>query len=122
MTTKIKSFFRSSKFDASLLILLLWVWTIPGALFWQKVVAYDIVLPLIPHFAWLLPGKFWQMTPFLLIFVLLLFTVLSYIFLGRKFRPSGFLRGTCYILLILIIIIHFVWGGVLLSPNFLNFL
>ncbi len=76
------------------------------------------MLPYVPHYAWILPGKIWMAVPWL--FVVLVVTISWSIIAGARRWPPLARRSkpAAWLIVIVAIIIHALWGGaILLQPS-----
>jgi len=93
--------------------LLLWGWSIPAAYFWYLAKFNDVVLPYLPRFIWLVPGELWLQAPLLYVILLFLLPLIFYFVLGKKQFSCRSIRVFFIVVVIIIAITHFIWGGTL---------
>jgi hypothetical protein len=99
--------------DALLLVALLWIWAVPAALLWHWSVSRDALLPYLPRAVWFAPGELWRRWPPVLAAALILLSGLSLGPWGRA-RRLGALRPYLVATLLLIVLVHVLWGGALI--------
>lgn len=92
-----------------------WMWTLPSALFWALAEQRNIFLPYLPRFLWSWPGEVWRAIPWL--FVILSVAVPCLIVAGARRwpKPAKITRVLAYALIVIIGLIHVLWGGAILS-------
>ena len=101
--------------DILLWVVLLWGWALPSAFFWGLTQAHQVLLPWIPHYCWIGPGALWQDAPWLFVPMSLLLPGLFAVGARRRPLPLRPARIAGYALLALVLLVHVVWGGVLVG-------
>lgn len=102
------------KRDIFYILLTLYIWAIPAAVFWQMTLKLGVMLPWVPNFAWKIPGELWQSSPVAYVTVLLLSTVLLF-FIQPRLDNQKWIKYVLIAVVCIFILIHYFWGGALLK-------
>jgi hypothetical protein len=93
------------------LVAVLWTWALPATVLWRLAVSRDLVVPYVPWFVWVVPGRLWAFSPALWCIGLALATLAAYL-VSKAALPQrkNVVRGI-WVLTFSIGAVHLLWGS-----------
>jgi hypothetical protein len=97
--------------DGVPLVVVLWSWVLPATVLWQLAAKRDLVVPFVPWFVWVVPGRLWAFSPPLWCIGLALATLAAHLVLKEALPRRKSVVGAIWILTVSVGAVHLIWGS-----------
>jgi hypothetical protein len=97
--------------DGAPLVVVLWTWVLPATVLWRLAARRDLVVPLVPWFVWVVPGRLWAFSPALWCIGLALATLAAYLVSKEALPQRKSVVGAIWVLTVSVGAVHLLWGS-----------
>lgn len=100
--------------DGVPLVVVLWTWVLPSTVLWQLAAKRDLVVPFVPWFVWVVPGRLWAFSPALWCIGLALATLAAHLVSKEALPQRKSVVGAIWVLTVSVGAVHLLWGSAII--------
>lgn len=97
--------------DGVPLVVVLWTWVLPATVLWRLAARRDLVVPFVPWFVWVVPGRLWAFSPALWCIGLALATLAAYLVSKEALPQRKSVVVVIWVLTVSVGAVHLLWGS-----------